>query len=110
MPLFRRRTPPPVNENAAKLATALGAVWAMSGRPKMTDRALIRVYVETFTELMHGVLLDEEHMALTPDFYAGGYEEGLKASPGQVTTQVLKGLDDLDRRVQKRFPHSGRAW
>lgn len=83
MPLFRRRTPPPVNENAAKLATALGAAWAMSGRPKMTDRALIRAYVETFTEVMQRELLDEEHMALTPDLYAGRYEEGLKAARGQ---------------------------
>ena len=103
MPLFRRREPPPpVGENAAKLATALGAVWAMAGRPQMTDRVLIRVYVETFTELMRGELLDETHMALTPDFYAGGYQEGLKASPGQVTKQVLQGLQDLDRRVQKQ--------
>lgn len=110
MPLFRRRTPPPVSENAAKLATALGAVWAMSGRPKMTDRALIRIYVETFTELMHGELLDEEHMALTPDFYVVGYEEGLKASPGQVTTKVRHGLEDLDRRVKKRSPHVRVSW
>ena len=103
MPLFRRSEPPPqVGENAAKLATALGAVWAMAGRPKMTDPFLIRVYVETFTELMHGTLLDEEHMALTPDFYAVGYEEGLKASPGQVSRQVLQGLKDLDKRAHKR--------
>ena len=103
MPLFRRREPPPqAGENAAKLATALGAVWAMAGRPKMTDPFLIRVYVETFTELMHGTLLDEEHMALTPDFYAVGYEEGLKASPGQVSRQVLQGLKDLDKRAHKR--------
>ena len=104
MPLFRRREPPPqqLSENAAKLATALGAVWAMAGRPKMTDPFLIRVYVETFTELMHGTMLDEEHMRLTPDFYALGYEEGVMASPGQVSRQVLQGLHDLDKRVQKR--------
>ena len=103
MPLFQRRKPPPrLGENAAKLATALGAVWAMAGRPRMTDPVLIREYVETFTELMNGELLDEEHMALTPDFYAGGYEEGLKASPGQMTRQVRQGLEDLDRRVHKR--------
>lgn len=104
MPLFGRRgEPPPVHENAAKLATALGAVWAMSGRPKMTDPVRIRVYVETFTELMHGQVLDEVHMALTPDFYAVGYEEGLKASPGQISSKVRKGLEDLDKQVQKRF-------
>lgn len=103
MPLFRHREPPPpVGENAAKLATALGAVWAMAGRPQMTDPFQIRLYVETFTELMHGEMLDEEHMRLTPDFYAVGYGEGLKASPGQVTSQVLHGLQDLDKRVQKR--------
>lgn len=103
MPLFRRREPPPqVGENAAKLATALGAVWAMAGRPKMTDPFLIRRYVETFTELMHGTLLDEEHMALTPDFYAVGYEQGRQASGDQVSRQVLQGLRDLDRNVQKR--------
>lgn len=104
MPLFRRREPPPQEpaENAAKLATALGAVWAMSGRPKMTDPFEIRVYVETFTELMHGQLLDEEHMRLTPDFYAVGYDQGLQASPGQASRQVLQGLRDLDKRVQKR--------
>ena len=103
MPLFRRREPPPqVGENAAKLATALGAVWAMAGRPKMTDPFLIRRYVETFTELMHGTLLDEEHMALTPDFYAVGYEQGRRASGDQVSRQVLQGLQDLDRNVQKR--------
>ena len=102
MPLFRRSQPQaPVNENAAKLATALGAVWAMAGRPKMTDRFLIRVYVETFTELMHGEMLDEVHMALTPDFYALGYEEGLK-SPPEVSSQVRHGLEDLDKRVKKR--------
>lgn len=110
MPLFQRRKPPQAGENAVKLATALGAVWAMAGRPKMTDRALIRIYVETFTELMHGELLDEEHMALTPDFYSGGYDEGLKASPGQMTSQVRKGLEDLDRRVRKRAPHARTAW
>lgn len=104
MPLFRRRSEPShVNENATKLATALGAVWAMAGRPKMTDPVRIRVYVETFTELMHGQLLDEVHMALTPDFYALGYEEGLKASPGQISPEVRKGLEDLDKQVQKRF-------
>ena len=104
MPLFRRREPPPQEgrENAAKLATALGAVWAMAGRPKMSDPFEIRLYVETFTELMHGQLLDEEHMRLTPDVYAVGYEQGLSASPRQVSRQVLQGLHDLDRTVQKR--------
>lgn len=103
MPLFRRREPPPpLDENAAKLATALGAVWAMAGRPKMTDPFEIRLYVETFTELMHGQLLDEEHMRLTPDFYAVGFDEGMKSSPGQVNRQVLQGLNDLDKRVQRR--------
>lgn len=103
MPLFRRSEPPPqVGENAAKLATALGAVWAMAGRPKMTDPYLIRVYVETFTELMHGEFLDEEHMRLTPDFYTLGYEQGLQQSGAQVSRQVLQGLHDLDKRVQKR--------
>ena len=103
MPLFRRREPPPqAGENAAKLATALGAVWAMAGRPKMTDPFLIRRYVEAFTELMHGTLLDEQHMALTPDFYAVGYEQGSQASRDQVGRQVLQGLKDLDKKVQER--------
>lgn len=103
MPLFRRREPPPqAGENAVKLAAALGAVWAMAGRPKMTDPFLIRVYVETFTELMHGTLLDEQHMALTPDFYAVGYEQGLQASGEPVSRQVLQGLQDLDKKVQAR--------
>lgn len=68
----------------------------------MTDRLLIDVYVETFTELMHGALLDEQYMALTPDFYAVGHEEELKASAGQVSRQVLQGLNDLDKGAQER--------
>ena len=68
----------------------------------MTDPFLIRVYVETFTGLMHGTMLDEEHMRLTPDFYAVGYEEAVMASLGQVSPEVLEGLQDLEKRVEKR--------